>query len=159
MAEFTVIGEWMNECDQGGLVLFVDHQPEHGSSPLAVASCEWVKAGFEICDGELHAVSEHANSKWTDRQIGFFLHTPHLLCIWVLSCNGRTTHSGSGTSQAHHLLSAPLALRAAGGDSGRSQGVFPQGAKGEIYVGVYASRPTNTLSESFMVEFEDLDIL
>lgn len=60
-------------------------------------------------------------------QIGqtvFFLHTPHLLCIWVLSCNWRMTHSGSGTSQTHHLLLAPLTLRAAGGDSGRSQEVF-----------------------------------
>ena len=96
-AKVTVIGEWLTECNQGGSILFVSHQSEHGSSSLAVTSCEWIKAGFEICDGDLHAVSEHANSRGTDWEV-LFLHTPHLWCIWLSSCNGRMTRSGYGTS-------------------------------------------------------------
>jgi hypothetical protein len=42
-AKVTVIGEWLTECNQGGSILFVSHQSEHGSFSLAVTSCEWIE--------------------------------------------------------------------------------------------------------------------
>ena len=164
VAEVNVMGEYLTEMDQGGLVLFFDRHPTHGSSPLTARTGEWVKVGFEICDGQVYAVSEHAASRGTDKT--YYFVSPYITTTFLTSSNLHFGVKLQRNNETLDLWYQPEPTSSSNirdvNDSwlrlGQITGFFPPDGKSEVCVGVFASRPSNA-PDNLVVEFEDLDIL
>lgn len=194
LCEVTVSGDFVNDWDQAGLVIFTGGHPAHNQSfgtmrfasrgrlvvfdpQLNRPSSKWARVALEQTDGELGISTLVANPKcgvdWASTPAFPLVHPDHVSEMPMPSLRLKLERVGSDlwvwfmNPEMYSQIGSepsPEFVRRQWRKCREIVNFFDnETAKGDTWVGCYASRPVEEESDEvydgLFVEFEDLEIL